>query len=140
MKHDIRQGFNPRRALLLSPLVLFGLASAQMASTAPAPASQVTTMAPAASYSVVNLGEGAVGRAAINRYGQIAYGIDRSGFFYDGSRIIQIPGIAGSSLVAPINLNDKGQVVLQVTDKSGHRATVTRKVVVRGMTAPGQKG
>ncbi|WP_198117047.1 PKD domain-containing protein [Massilia rhizosphaerae] len=122
MKHDVLQGFNPRRALLLSPLVLFGLASAQMASTAPAPASPAATMAPAASYSVVNLGEGAVGRAAINRYGQVAYGIDRSGFFYDGSRIIPIPGIAGASLVAPINLNDKGQVVgaAAVGDNNGN--------------------
>ena len=125
MKHEILQGFNPRRALLLSPSVLFGLARAQMASTAPAPASQTTTMGPAASCSLVNFGDGAARRAAVNRHGQVAYGIARSGFSYDGPRIIQIPGIAGSSLVAPINLNNKGVVVgaAAVGDAQGGGAT-----------------
>lgn len=52
MKKDILHGVNPGRTFLLAPLVLFGLASAQMASTAPA-----------ASYSVVYLGGDAVGNA-----------------------------------------------------------------------------
>jgi probable HAF family extracellular repeat protein len=108
------QAVSRRRPLLALSLLWAGLACAQTVVTQAPTATQAMTtrtIPPAPYYTVVNLGEGAVGRAAINRYGQVAYGLDRSGFFYDGSRIIQIPGIAGATLVAPINLNDKGQVV-----------------------------
>lgn len=76
MKKDILHGVNPRRTFLLPPLVLSGLASAQMASTAPT-----------ASYSVVYLGGDAVGRAAIKRDGQVPYGPDWARLFHDGSRL-----------------------------------------------------
>lgn len=114
MRHLTQKCFAPSRAMLALALLLAGLANAQTTLSQPAVGAsdmQAASMPPAPFYTVVNLGEGFVQRTAINRYGQVAYSIDRSGYFYDGSRIFKIPGIAGASLSLADNLNDKGQVV-----------------------------
>lgn len=115
MSHHTLQCPIRRRLLLALPLLWAGLTWAQAVSTYPvsgAPATQETTLAPAPSYSVVNLGSGQVIRnPLINKYGQVAYNLGAAAFFYDGATIIPIPGLDRSQNATATGLNDKGQVV-----------------------------
>ncbi|WP_198117046.1 PKD domain-containing protein [Massilia rhizosphaerae] len=115
MPHHTLQCLTRPLPLLVLPLLLSGLACAQTISTQPgsgAAAMQEATMAPAPTYSVVNLGTGQVIRVpVINKYGQVAYNIGAAAFFYDGTTIIDIPGLDRSLNSTATGLNDKGQVV-----------------------------
>jgi probable HAF family extracellular repeat protein len=101
--------------LLALPLLFAGSACAQAMSAqsgSGVAAMQETTIAPAPSYSVVNLGSGQVIRTPlINKYGQVAYNIGAVAYYYDGTTIIAIPGLERSLNSIATGLNDKGQVV-----------------------------
>ena len=115
MSHPTLQCLTRRRSLLALPLLWAGLTCAQTISTHPRSAASTTpetTVAPAPSYSVVNLGSGQVIRnPVINKYGQVAYNLGAAAFFYDGKTIIGIPGLGGSLNSTVTGLNDRGQVV-----------------------------
>lgn len=115
MSHHTLQCLTRRRSLLALPLLWAGLTCAQTISTHPgsgASATPETTMAPASSYSVLNLGTGQVIRnPLINKHGQVAYTLGAAAYFYDGTTIIAIPGLDRSLNSIATGLNDKGQVV-----------------------------
>lgn len=115
MKHPTLHCLTRRRSLLALPLLWAGLAWAGAIPAHPgtgAPATLETTMAPAPSYSLVNLGSGQVIRSpVINKYGQVAYNLGAAAYFYDGAAIIPIPGLDRSTSSTVTGLNDKGQVV-----------------------------
>jgi probable HAF family extracellular repeat protein len=115
MSHHTLQCLTRRRSLLALSLLWAGLTCAQTTSTHPgsgASATPETTMAPAPTYSVVNLGTGQVIRnPVINKYGQVAYNLGAAAFFYDGATILGIPGLDRSLNSTATGLNDKGQVV-----------------------------
>lgn len=99
-----------RYAIWALPLLVLGLACAQ-AAHAHEPAVPGHGHAPSTTYTVVNLGTGEVqGVPVINRFGQVAYTLGGTGFFYNGKTIFQIPGTGGLGSVVT-GLNDKGQVV-----------------------------
>lgn len=99
-----------RYSIWALPLLMLGLAGAQSAG-AHQPEMPAHGPAPATTYTVVNLGTGEVqGVPVINRFGQVAYTLGGTGFFYDGKTIFQIPGTGGLGSVVT-GLNDKGQVV-----------------------------
>lgn len=115
MKHHTLHCLTRRRSLLALPLLWAGLTWAGAIPAHPgsgASATPETTMAPAPSYSVVNLGSGQVIRnPVINKYGQVAYNLGAAAYFYDGATIIPIPGLGRSLSSTATGLNDKGQVV-----------------------------
>lgn len=115
MPHPTLQCLTRRHSLLALPFLWAGLTCAQPMSPQPgsgAAATPESTMAPAPSYSVVNLGTGQIIRTPIiNKYGQVAYNIGPAALFYDGTTIIGIPGLGQPLNSIVTGLNDKGEVV-----------------------------